>query len=54
LLSAYVRVDLRSQWWEQLPVPKTGPATDLDDYAPVAERIALFYQRFPSAVSSHD
>jgi hypothetical protein len=28
-------------------VPKTGPATDLDDYAPVAERIALFYQRFP-------
>jgi hypothetical protein len=28
-------------------MPKTGPATNLDEYAPVAERIALFYRRFP-------
>src|SRR5262245_3619178 len=28
-------------------MPKTGPTTNLDEYAPVAERIALFYQRFP-------
>ena len=28
-------------------MPKTGPSTNLDEYAPVAERIALFYQRFP-------
>jgi hypothetical protein len=28
-------------------MPKTGETDSLDDYAPVAERIALFYQRFP-------
>src|SRR5205823_14972331 len=28
-------------------MPKTDPAVPLDDYAPVADRIALFYARFP-------
>lgn len=28
-------------------MPKTGPTSVLDDYVPVAERIALFYQRYP-------
>ena len=28
-------------------MPKTGGPNNLDEYAPVAERIALFYRRFP-------
>jgi hypothetical protein len=28
-------------------VPKSDPSHSLDDYSPVAERIVLFYQRFP-------
>jgi hypothetical protein len=29
-------------------VPKTDVDSDVSDYAPVADRIALFYERFPS------
>jgi hypothetical protein len=29
-------------------VPKSDPAVELSGYAPVADRIALFYQKFPS------
>lgn len=29
-------------------MPKSDPYIELDDYAPVADRIELFYQRYPS------
>ncbi len=29
-------------------MPKTPPSIDLDDYAPVADRISLFYQKHPT------
>ncbi len=29
-------------------VPKTSVESDVSDYAPVADRIALFYERYPS------